>query len=61
MFDEASFPALLSQDRRGEQTEQMHLDDNRVIFKAVFPLNEIIVDFFDHLKSVTSGYARCVR
>lgn len=47
----------LIMDRRGEQKEQLYIDDKRIMFKAVFPLNEIIVDFFDHLKSVTSGYA----
>jgi GTP-binding protein LepA len=48
----------LLQDRRGVIKDQTYIDDNRVLFRAVLPLNEIIVDFFDELKSVTSGYAR---
>ncbi|XP_064636105.1 translation factor Guf1, mitochondrial-like [Lineus longissimus] len=44
-------------DRRGVIKDQTYIDDNRVLFRAVLPLNEIIVNFFDELKSVTSGYA----
>jgi len=40
--------------------EQSYIDDTRIMFKVVFPLNEIIVTFFDELKSVTSGYGRFV-
>ena len=46
------------QERRGEQVEQSYIDNKRLMFKAVLPLNEIVVDFFDELKSLTSGYAR---
>ncbi|KAK3100187.1 hypothetical protein FSP39_015946 [Pinctada imbricata] len=44
-------------ERRGEQIEQTQLDNTRVLMKVKFPLNEILVDFFDILKSITSGYA----
>jgi len=43
-------------DRRGECTEQTTLENGFSIYKVTFPLSEIIVDFFDELKSVTSGY-----
>lgn len=42
---------------RGELKEQVNIDDNRIMITAVLPLNEILVDFFDNLKFVTSGYA----
>ncbi|CAI9724922.1 translation factor Guf1, mitochondrial-like isoform X1 [Octopus vulgaris] len=47
----------LSMDRRGVLKNQINIDDNRVMITMVFPLNEILVDFFDDLKSMTSGYA----
>jgi len=43
-------------DRRGECREQTTLENGFSIYKVTFPLSEIIVDFFDELKSVTSGY-----
>ena len=46
------------QERRGEQNEQVYIDNTRVMFKAVMPLCDIVIDFFDELKSITSGYAR---
>jgi translation elongation factor EF-4 len=45
-------------ERRGIFKEKTDISSNRVIMKYVLPLNEIIVDFFDKLKSLTSGYAR---
>ena len=50
--------SIFFQDRRGEQQEQSYIDETRVMFKVIFPLNEIVLDFFDVLKSNTSGYAR---
>ncbi|ROT65713.1 hypothetical protein C7M84_016317 [Penaeus vannamei] len=47
----------LCQDRRGIQHNLRNLDQNRIIVQYKLPLNEIVVDFYDHLKSVSSGYA----
>ena len=47
----------LCQDRRGEYKEMTYLDVDRVDLKYILPLNEIIYDFFDVLKSRTRGYA----
>ena len=47
----------LCQDRRGEYKDMKYLDDKRVMLHYLMPLNEIIYDFFDALKSRTRGYA----
>ncbi|MBU0648639.1 translation elongation factor 4 [Patescibacteria group bacterium] len=47
----------LAQDRRGEYKNTEYLDTNRVILHYELPLAEVIVDFYDKLKSVSSGYA----
>ena len=47
----------LVQERRGIYRELSYLDQKRVILKYELPLNEIIYDFFDALKSRTKGYA----
>ena len=47
----------LCQDRRGNYRDMEYLDANRVILHYGMPLNEIIYDFFDALKSRTRGYA----
>lgn len=47
----------LCQDRRGEYKELVYLEATRVELKYEMPLNEIIYDFFDALKSRTRGYA----
>lgn len=47
----------LCQDRRGIFTDMSYLDKHRVTIKYILPLNEVIYDFFDVLKSRTRGYA----
>ncbi|MDY2557568.1 MAG: translation elongation factor 4 [Candidatus Faecousia sp.] len=46
----------LAQQRRGEFKNMEYLDANRVELHYEMPLNEIIYDFFDALKSRTRGY-----
>ena len=47
----------LCQNRRGIYIDMKYLDENRVTLIYEMPLNEIIYDFFDNLKSKTKGYA----
>ena len=47
----------LCQNRRGIYIDMKYLDENRVTLVYEMPLNEIIYDFFDNLKSKTKGYA----
>ena len=47
----------LCNDKRGEQRSVENIDQTRLNIQYLFPLNEIVTNFFDELKSVTSGYA----
>ena len=47
----------MCQNRRGIYVDMKYLDENRVSLIYDMPLNEIIYDFFDNLKSKTKGYA----
>ncbi|MBU1908650.1 MAG: translation elongation factor 4 [Verrucomicrobia bacterium] len=47
----------LIMDRRGEVQKTDSLDTRRVMLTCSLPLNEILIDFYDRLKSVSRGYA----
>ncbi|SHI00320.1 translation elongation factor 4 [Clostridium grantii] len=47
----------LAQQRRGIYVDMQYVDTSRAVVNYIIPLNEIIYDFFDTLKSKTRGYA----
>ncbi len=47
----------LVQERRGSFKNMEYIDENIVRLEYYLPLNEIILDFYDKLKSISSGYA----
>jgi GTP-binding protein LepA len=47
----------LALERRGVQKEMDYISKHRVSLNYEFPLNEVVYDFFDQLKSLTQGYA----
>jgi GTP-binding protein LepA len=47
----------LCQERRGIQKEISYITKDRVLLSYELPLNEIVMDFYDKLKSLTKGYA----
>ena len=47
----------LCSDKRGISKNMHYIDENRVILTFELPLASIVVDFYDQLKSISSGYA----
>jgi GTP-binding protein LepA len=47
----------LCEERRGRQIEMKYLDVHRLMLTYHVPLNEVILDFYDRLKSISKGYA----
>jgi GTP-binding protein LepA len=47
----------LLEEKRGVQKKFEYITDNRVMLVYELPLNEIVLDFYDRLKSVSKGYA----
>ena len=44
-------------DRRGELINQQYVSGNRMELTFMLPLGEIVIDFYDKLKSISKGYA----
>lgn len=44
-------------DKRGELLDQQYVSGNRVELHFMIPLGEIVIDFYDKLKSISKGYA----
>ena len=47
----------LCEDRRGMQTKMEYINDKKVVIEYKLPLNEMVMDFYDKLKSISKGYA----
>lgn len=47
----------LCMERRGVEKLTKSIDEERMMVQFVLPLNEIVVNFHDEIKSVSSGYA----
>lgn len=47
----------LCEEKRGIQDDLSYMDEDRAILKYTLPLNEVAIDFYDQLKSLSSGYA----
>lgn len=47
----------LCEDRRGVQRKLEYITESKVIIVYELPLNEVVIDFYDRLKSISKGYA----
>jgi GTP-binding protein LepA len=47
----------LAEERRGTQVSLEYAGTDRAVLKYEFPLNEVVLDFYDKLKSISRGYA----
>ncbi len=47
----------LCEDKRGHQLKMDYVNEKKVIIEYKLPLNEMVMDFYDRLKSITKGYA----
>jgi GTP-binding protein LepA len=47
----------LCEDKRGTQLKMDYITEKKVMIEYKLPMNEIVMDFYDRLKSITKGYA----
>lgn len=47
----------LCAERRGHEKSTTSVDETRVLMQYILPLNEVLVDFNDRLKTLSSGFA----
>ncbi|MEZ4872203.1 MAG: hypothetical protein R2827_08140 [Bdellovibrionales bacterium] len=47
----------LCEDKRGVQQKMDYISDTKVVIEYMLPLNEMVLDFYDKLKSISKGYA----
>lgn len=47
----------LCEDKRGTQIKMDYVNEKKVIIEYKLPLNEMVMDFYDRLKSISKGYA----
>ncbi len=47
----------LCEDKRGQQIKMDYVTEKKVIIEYKLPMNEMVMDFYDRLKSITKGYA----
>ncbi len=47
----------LCEDKRGTQLRMDYITEKKVIIEYKLPMNEMVMDFYDRLKSITKGYA----
>ncbi|MBK7890425.1 MAG: elongation factor 4 [Bdellovibrionales bacterium] len=47
----------LCEDKRGIQVKMDYVTDKKVMIEYKIPMNEIVMDFYDRLKSISKGYA----
>ena len=47
----------LCEDKRGIQIKMDYVNESKVIIEYKLPMNEMVMDFYDRLKSITKGYA----
>lgn len=47
----------LCEDKRGAQLKMDYINERKVIIEYKLPLNEMVMDFYDRLKSISKGYA----
>jgi GTP-binding protein LepA len=47
----------LCEEKRGTQIKMEYISDKKVIIEYKMPLNEMVIDFYDRLKSISKGYA----